>query len=394
MTVVSKRELRHDCKPKAPRAGKNRRDGPTPPRRLLRSRDPPQAPRARLQLRRRRRRARRRARGARADRRARRSRRRGRRCGSARIRTGTFRRRARTPRGASSTATTMRGVRGATRRSSTTWSRSPTRCPICARASSADLGDCDALGRACVLAAAVRLLERGFFRIGSEEYAVENESYGLATMRKEHVTIEDDGLMVFDYPAKSGQRRHQGCVDERWRRDRRGAQAPPRRRRRSCSRTRTGGRWRDVRSEDINEYLKDATGGDFSAKDFRTWNATALAAVALAVSGEAATHQDGAQARDQPRGQGGREVPRQHARGLPRVLHRPARVRRLRRRADHPPRARARRAGGRARRAADPPARARGRRAGPDRRARLLRARSSGWPPSAARAGAASTARP
>ena len=67
----------------------------------------------------------------------------------------------------------------------------------------------------CVLAAAVRLLEIGFFRIGSEEYAVENASYGLATMRKEHVTIEDGGLMVFDYPAKSGQRRHQGIADER-----------------------------------------------------------------------------------------------------------------------------------------------------------------------------------
>ena len=140
-----------------------------------------------------------------------------------------------------------------------------------------------------MLACAVRLLEIGFFRIGSEEYAVENESYGLATMRKEHVTIEDDGLMVFDYPAKSGQRRHQGIADEQLARIVAALSAGAARRRRSCSPTRTGGRWRDVRSEDINEYLKDATGGDFSAKDFRTWNATALAAVALAVSGASAT---------------------------------------------------------------------------------------------------------
>ena len=49
-----------------------------------------------------------------------------------------------------------------------------------------------------------------------------------------------------------------------------------------------GRRWRDVRSEDINAYIKDATGDDFSAKDFRTWNATVLAAVALSVSGEVA----------------------------------------------------------------------------------------------------------
>ena len=149
-----------------------------------------------------------------------------------------------------------------------------------------DLGDCAQLDRACVLAAAVRLLERGFFRIGSEEYAVENESYGLATMRKDHVTVEADGTMVFDYPAKSGQRRHQGVIDERV-----GAIVRALKRRRGGGSEllahKEGRRWVDVRSEDINEYLKEATGGDFSAKDFRTWNATVLAAVALAVSGEA-----------------------------------------------------------------------------------------------------------
>jgi DNA topoisomerase-1 len=150
-----------------------------------------------------------------------------------------------------------------------------------------DLGDCAALDRECVLACAVRLLERGFFRIGSEEYAEDNESFGLATLRKQHVTIQDGGLMVFDYPAKSGQRHHQGVLDER---------AAPivaalKRRRGGGPELlafKDGGRWRDLRSEDVNEYLKDATGGDHTAKDFRTWNATALAAVALAVSGESA----------------------------------------------------------------------------------------------------------
>jgi DNA topoisomerase-1 len=147
----------------------------------------------------------------------------------------------------------------------------------------ADLGDCGTLGRSCVLAAAVRLLEVGFFRIGSEEYATGNDSYGLATLLKEHVTVEGD-VMVFDYPAKSGQRRRQGIMDEQL--------APVV----AALRSRRGGgdellaykerrRWHDVRSEDINAYVKEATGGDFSAKDFRTWNATALAAVALAVSG-------------------------------------------------------------------------------------------------------------
>jgi DNA topoisomerase I len=150
-----------------------------------------------------------------------------------------------------------------------------------------DLGEGAALDRPGVLACAVRLLERGFFRIGSEEYALENESYGLATMRKDHVTVEPGGLMVFDYPAKSGQRVNKGVVDERA-----CAIVSALKRRRGGSREllayKEAGRWVDVRSEDINAYIKGATGADFTAKDFRTWNATALAAVALGVSGEAA----------------------------------------------------------------------------------------------------------
>ena len=156
---------------------------------------------------------------------------------------------------------------------------------------SADL-EGEELTRERVLALAVRLLDRGFFRIGSEEYTVQNESYGLATMRKEHVTMGKDGEMVFDYPAKSGVRRVQAVVDPaaaaivgRLRRRRGGGH--------ELLAYKDGRSWRDVRSEDINAYLKEATGDDFSAKDFRTWNATLLAAVALAVSGEVAGSRTG-----------------------------------------------------------------------------------------------------
>ncbi len=117
-----------------------------------------------------------------------------------------------------------------------------------------DLGDCATLDRGCVLAAAVRLLEIGFFRIGSEQYAAENDSYGLATLRKEHVTIEPDGLMVFDFPAKSGQRRHQGILEERLA----GIVASLKRRRGGGAELlayKEGGRWHDVRSDDINAYV-------------------------------------------------------------------------------------------------------------------------------------------
>jgi DNA topoisomerase IB len=149
-----------------------------------------------------------------------------------------------------------------------------------------DLTATDRLTRERVLACAVRLLDRGFFRIGTEEYTVTNESYGLATMRKEHVTVEPDGTMVFDYPAKSGKRRLQAVVDPlatdivgQLKRRRGGGP--------ELLAYKDGRRWVDLRSPDINAYLKESTGGDFSAKDFRTWSATVLAAVALAVSGPA-----------------------------------------------------------------------------------------------------------
>src|SRR6185312_6417209 len=68
------------------------------------------------------------------------------------------------------------------------------------------------LSRELVTACAVRLLDLGFFRIGSEDYAHRNESYGLTTMLRRHVSIED-GVLVFDFPAKSGQRRVQAVAD-------------------------------------------------------------------------------------------------------------------------------------------------------------------------------------
>jgi DNA topoisomerase IB len=145
----------------------------------------------------------------------------------------------------------------------------------------------DWLSREQVLACAVRLLDRGFFRVGGEDYAVENETYGLATMRKDHVRVGGDTI-TFDYPAKSGQRRVQSIVDP----EVHDVVAALRRRRGGEDELlayKEGTRWRDIKSADVNAYVKQVAGGDFSAKDFRTWNATVLAAVALAVSGETAT---------------------------------------------------------------------------------------------------------
>jgi DNA topoisomerase-1 len=157
----------------------------------------------------------------------------------------------------------------------------------------AHLTGTDQLTRERVLACAVRLLDRGFFRIGSEQYTVQNESFGLATMRKQHVTLEPERHgMVFDYTAKSGQRRIQGVVDPAAFE----VVAALKRRRgggKELLAYKNGRSWADVRSPDINEYLQEVTGDDFTAKDFRTWAATMLAAIALAVSGEVADTKTG-----------------------------------------------------------------------------------------------------
>ena len=228
------------------------------------------------------------------------------------------------------------GAPGATPRSSTRCSTSPRDCRRCASASRPTSRRATSSTRERVLACAVRLLDRGFFRIGSEEYAEQNESYGLATMRKAHVTLEDDGHDGLRLPRQERQAPGPARSSTRWRSR---SSATLKRRRGGGEELlayKEGRRWRDIALRATSTSTsRTITGGDFSAKDFRTWNATVLAAVALAVAGEVAGDQDRPQAGDHARGQGGRPLPRQHAGGLPRLLHRPARVRRLRGRADH-----------------------------------------------------------
>jgi DNA topoisomerase-1 len=143
------------------------------------------------------------------------------------------------------------------------------------------------LTRTRVLACAVRLLDLGFFRIGGEQYAAENSSYGLATLRKEHVAVSRQGEITLDFPGKSGKLWQRTLAEPEV-----CAVVASLKRRRSGGEEllafRSGsGRsaiWVDVKSSDINDYLREVTGGDDTAKDFRTWSATVLAAVGLAVS--------------------------------------------------------------------------------------------------------------
>jgi DNA topoisomerase I len=151
--------------------------------------------------------------------------------------------------------------------------------PRLRRAAGRDLAR-EGMPRERALACAVRLMDLGFFRIGGELYAETNESYGVATLLREHVSVSD-GEVIFDFPAKSGQRRVQSIRD----RPVREAIEAMRRRRGGpedliAYRDRDG--WHDVRSDEINEYIQEKVGEQFSAKDFRTWHGTVLAAAELA----------------------------------------------------------------------------------------------------------------
>lgn len=143
----------------------------------------------------------------------------------------------------------------------------------------------DGLGRDRVLAAAVRLIELGYFRVGGEEYAEENGTFGIATIRKEHVCVRGDAI-VFDYPAKGGIQRLREVADDdllevvrTLRRRRSGGEE-------LLAYRDEDGRWCDVSSTDINEYIREHAGESFSGKDFRTWHGTVLAAAELAAVDE------------------------------------------------------------------------------------------------------------
>jgi DNA topoisomerase IB len=142
------------------------------------------------------------------------------------------------------------------------------------------------LSRSRVTACAVRLLDLGFFRIGSDRHTRRNETYGLTTMLREHVTC-GRGEIAFSFPAKGGIDVVRALVDAQ-------AHAVVRallRRRRGGGRLMaywSRGAWHDLHSDDLNEALRRLSGTEITAKDFRTWHATVLAAVAVAVTaGEA-----------------------------------------------------------------------------------------------------------
>ncbi len=135
------------------------------------------------------------------------------------------------------------------------------------------------LTRARVLALGLRLLDLGYFRAGGDQYAEENNSFGIATLLREHITVRPDAV-EFDYPAKSGVRRTLLVADPSVARAVRSLQ----RSRGNGDRLlayRDSAEWTEVHAEDLNVRFKEMVGDDYTVKDLRTWHGTVLAAAAF-----------------------------------------------------------------------------------------------------------------
>ena len=138
------------------------------------------------------------------------------------------------------------------------------------------------LGKEAVMASILRILSTCFMRPGSQVYASENGSYGLATLRPKHVSVKGD-VIEFDFPGKSGVRQYRQLKDRQVARVVRGLLRYPSR---EVFKYRNGnGEFVDVTRRSINDYIREVMGENFSAKDFRTWAGTLVCACALARMG-------------------------------------------------------------------------------------------------------------
>src|SRR5919202_740968 len=133
-----------------------------------------------------------------------------------------------------------------------------------------------------VLAAMTRLMNAAYFRVGEERYAKRNRTYGIATLRRKHLRIEGD-TMIFEYTGKWGQQQRKVVTDARLRRVVEECVALPGYE--VFKYFDDSGEIRDMKTRDLNAYVKEVMGSEFTPKDFRTWAGTLFAAVKLAQIG-------------------------------------------------------------------------------------------------------------
>ena len=144
------------------------------------------------------------------------------------------------------------------------------------------------LSRKAVAAAAVRLISEAFFRVGSERYQRDNGTFGLTTLRKSHVTIRGERLQ-FEYRGKGSIRQRQVVFDRQLAHVIGRLMKTPGPR---LFRYREGGRWVDLTSQDVNDYLKQLGSAPYTAKDFRTWGGTLRMATVLGDLGPGASERE------------------------------------------------------------------------------------------------------
>lgn len=135
------------------------------------------------------------------------------------------------------------------------------------------------LPREKALATVISLLEATAIRVGNEEYARDNESYGLTTLQEQHATVRG-ATIRFRFRGKSGKEHDISVTDKRLARIVKASRDLPGQN--LFEYVDDEGTARPVRSEDVNEYLREVAGDDFTAKDFRTWEATVTCAIELA----------------------------------------------------------------------------------------------------------------
>jgi len=145
------------------------------------------------------------------------------------------------------------------------------------------------LSRRQLLATVVRLLDRTLIRVGNDEYARENRSYGLTTLRRRHVKVEGDRLR-FSFRGKSGVEHSISVADPRLARIIQRCQDLPGEE--LFQYLDAQGKRQSVSSDDVNAYLREVSGRDVTAKDFRTWGGTMLAAVELRAMGAPASRRE------------------------------------------------------------------------------------------------------
>jgi DNA topoisomerase-1 len=144
------------------------------------------------------------------------------------------------------------------------------------------------LTRDRVAAAVVRLISKGFFRVGSERYARENKTFGISSLLKRHVHVEGDAI-TFDFKGKSNKQQKHIIVDRALAKIMRAMLASPGTR---LFRYTDGSTWKNLSEREVNDYVRRLTSVRYTAKDFRTWGGTVRVATVLSDLGAPANDRE------------------------------------------------------------------------------------------------------